>query len=432
MAMAAIFGDGLHDDTTGIQALLDTGAPCVALPPPQAFYLISRPLVLHSNQELRLDRWSEVRLAPKSNCHMLTNDDYEKGNRNIAVTGGIWNGNNLQQAPNPQMVAAHDVREPGRVRRMAMPVDWPSDPVTGKPQPLDHNAPWHPKRYWGDLTRFVNVRGFSMVGVTFKDPVTYAMHAAKLVDFTFADITFDFNEGNPSPNNMDGLHFDGGCRFGRIANVHGACYDDMLAFNAEDGTEDSPFMGPISDIEVDGVFAERTHSCARFLSNGSRIANITIRNVHGTFYRYAFGFTHYFPERPLRGVFDALSFENLFIAKALPLESDWNCCPDWGLFWGEGRGDLSSIRVVGLHRIEETTPTPCFEFARDFTIGRMSIEHCTVENRHASPVDFIRNDGQIGSLFLRDVSLRSADGAGPVAEIAGGGRIDRLVRDGEE
>ena len=87
---------------------------------------------------------------------------------------------------------------------------------------------------------------------------------------------------------------------------------------------------------------------------------------------------------------------------------------------------------AGFHRIEETTPTPCFEFARDFTVGRMSIEHCTVENRHASPVDFIRNDGQIGSLFLRDVSLRSADGAGPVAEIAGGGRIGRLVRDGEE
>jgi len=422
-----LWGDGIHDDTAAIQAQLDSGASLIYLPPPKAFYLISRTLVIHSGQELRLDRWSEIRLAPKSNCPMITNDDYKKGNCRIAITGGIWNGNNREQAPNPQMVTADGKLQGDGVRRMPMPEDWPLDPVTGR-QELLAEVPWHPKRYWGDLTLFVNISDFAMTGVTFKDPVTYAMHAAKLVHFTFSDITFDFNEGNPSPNNMDGLHFDGGCRYGRITNIHGACYDDLLAFNAEDGLVDSPFMGPISDISVDGVYAERCHSCARFLSNGSPITNISIRNVFGSFYRYAFGFTHFFPERPNRGVFDALFFENLCISKALPLPSDWNRCPDWGLFWFEGCGDAGMITVSGLKRVETTTPTPSFEIEDNFTIEQLVAEHCVTDNHLESPLDFISNAGKIGKLVVRDNVMRKGQG-GAVTELTNTGSIDTLVRE---
>lgn len=427
MAAYQLYGDGIHDDAPAIQAMLDSGTTLCALPVPKAFYLITRTLVMHSSQELRLDRWSEVCLAPKSNCIMLTNDSYECGNSRIAVTGGIWNGNNLEQAPNPQMVTLHGELKGDGIRRMPMPKDWPLDPVTGTQRPYEP-VPWHPRRYFGETMRFINIRGFTMRDVTLKDPVTYAVHSAKLTDFSFENIAFDFNEGNPSPNNMDGLHFDGGCRFGRISNVRGACYDDLLAFNAEDGIAESPYMGTISDIEVDGIYAERCHSCARFLSNGSSISNISIRNVFGSFYRYAFGFTHFFPQRPKQGVFDALSFENLFISKALSLESDWNRCPDWGLFWGEGNGRIGSMRVTGLKRVENTTGTPSFDFERDFAIEQLCIEQCITENHLPQALCFIRNAGRIGKLVLANNIIRAGEGAGTVTELVNSGTIEHIAQ----
>ena len=56
-------GDGVYDDTAGIQAVLDSGAPVVYLPPPPQHYLISKTLRVHSGQTLQLDRATVVRLA---------------------------------------------------------------------------------------------------------------------------------------------------------------------------------------------------------------------------------------------------------------------------------------------------------------------------------------------------------------------------------
>ena len=59
-----LVGDGVADDTAAIQARLDSGAPCVYLPPPKRHYRISKTLRIGSGTELRLDRFSVVRLAP--------------------------------------------------------------------------------------------------------------------------------------------------------------------------------------------------------------------------------------------------------------------------------------------------------------------------------------------------------------------------------
>jgi len=59
-----LVGDGVADDTAAIQARLDSGMSCVYLPPPAKHYLISKTLKIGSSQELRLDRFSVVRLAP--------------------------------------------------------------------------------------------------------------------------------------------------------------------------------------------------------------------------------------------------------------------------------------------------------------------------------------------------------------------------------
>lgn len=434
-----LYGDGIHDDTSAIQEMLDSGISCVILPPPKAYYRISRTLRLHSFQELKLDRWSVIKLAPASNCPMLTNDDHVNGNRNIAITGGIWDANNLEQAPNPQMVVdaselpppieehLDDIDHPAgaNFKRLAIPVNYPAEPTAGKPMSWEavRNFAYRSDRYYGIGMRFVNVDGFEMTSLTLRNPVTYAFQAGALRNFTIAHIVFDFNEGNPSPNNMDGLHFDGFCRNGYIADLKGACYDDLLAFNAEDGICDSPGFGPIENIVVDGIFADRCHSAARLLSCGSRIRNITISNVHGSFYRYAVGLTHFFPERPACGQFDDIVLENFHISKALPLPSDWNRCPDWGLIWAEGISNIGTLKITGFHRSEETTGTPCFEFESTTKIDSLILDDISVENCLPEEVELLHNDG-----IIRNLRLGARHIVGDVREIGGNGTICRKVQ----
>ena len=102
-ALPPLAGDGATDDTAAIQARLDSGTSCVYLPPPAKCYLISKTLKIGSDQELRLDRYSVIRLAPKSDCPMIENRGYVGGSdKRIAITGGIWDMANLDQSPNPQ------------------------------------------------------------------------------------------------------------------------------------------------------------------------------------------------------------------------------------------------------------------------------------------------------------------------------------------
>ena len=57
-----LVGDGTHDDTTALQALLDSRRALVYLPAPPKHYLISKPLRIYSNQTLQLDRFTVIRL----------------------------------------------------------------------------------------------------------------------------------------------------------------------------------------------------------------------------------------------------------------------------------------------------------------------------------------------------------------------------------
>jgi len=173
---ADIIGDGLHDDTVGIQALLDAGTSAVYLPPPPKEYLISRTLRLHSGQTLRLDPFTVIRLAPRSDTVMITNDDHDKGNESIALIGGIWDMDNRQQAPNPF-------------------------PAMGQ---AALTTPYDPARFIGVLMRFNRVRNLTLQGLTLRDPTTFGAQLGNLYQFTVRDITFDYRhhlqgDGQQSP-----------------------------------------------------------------------------------------------------------------------------------------------------------------------------------------------------------------------------------------
>ena len=58
---------------------------------------------------------TRVKLAPKSDCHMLVNRNWRSGDRDIAVIGGIWDLDNASQSPNPHQ-GRHCWTRPARRR----------------------------------------------------------------------------------------------------------------------------------------------------------------------------------------------------------------------------------------------------------------------------------------------------------------------------
>lgn len=379
-----LYGDGIHDDTAAIQARLDSGASCVYLPPPVKHYLISAPLKLHSEQELKLDRFTRVLLAPHSDCVMVTNADRENGNTRLALTGGIWDFDNTNQGPNFML------------RHIADP-----------PLPeIPAGMPYDPEFYRGEAMYFENVSNMVVNGITIRNPATYSIQFCKLSYFIINDVEFDFTTWNPCKANMDGIHLDGLCHHGKISNVRGTCFDDMVALNANDG-RCAAYQGAISDIDIDGIYCEYCHSAVRLLSTGAELKRVTIRNVHGNFYRYGIGLTHFFANRPTRGVFEDIVIADCFCAKADQPTGEglpWKLDPLPLIFCDE-RIDIGKLSITNFCREEYTADIPAMIIQPDCHIRNLVIRDCRQANNLDTPLTFLENNGTVDTVVLENIQL---------------------------
>jgi hypothetical protein len=278
-----LVGDGIHDDTTAIQALIDSRRALVHLPAPPKHYLISKPLRIHSNQTLQLDRFAVIRLKNGSDCLMITNDDHEHGNENVALVGGVWDMHNEGQS----------LSEYQKTRI------W--------------KGTYDPASYLGVLMRFNRVKRLTLRSLTLKDPVTFSTQLGNLTEFTIEDITFDHNLKR---TNMDGIHVHGNSRHGRITNLKGATNDDLVALNADDAGIFEMSRGAIEDIAVDGVWATDGYTAVRLLSAGSPIRRIRLANIFGTYRYNAVSFTNHKVHPGTESVFEDVSISGLFCAKS--------------------------------------------------------------------------------------------------------------------
>jgi len=379
-ALPPLAGDGVADDTAAIQARLDEGLSCVYLPPPKGHYVISKTLKIGSGQELLLDRLTRVRLAPKSDCPLLENRCYASGtNADIVVTGGVWDMDNLRQSPNPAQtkdvrVLSPKVHTPGYFIGMAM--------------------------------RFCHVDGLTVRGLTIRNPTTYGIEFGHVSNFLVDDIAFDYKTWNPIPLNMDGVHFDGFCHHGKISNLRGTCFDDLVALNANDGIC-SPEEGPISDVDIDGLYADYCHSAVRMLSAGAPLSRVTVRNVHGRFYCYTIGLTHYFPEKP-RGRFDDIVVEDIFASKSLvPTECGGQSYRGpMEIIHLQGPIDVGNLTVSRLHRDESCLPTATIGLEPQSTIENLTVRDCRMVNRLEKPIRFLLNRGRIDNIVTNNIVFR--------------------------
>jgi len=153
-------GDGLTDDTQAIQAMLDARIETIYLPPPKNCYLISKALRIYSNQTLKLDPNTKIRLADNAHDYLLVNANPDSGDKNIRIIGGIWDGNNARQTCEYRK----NIRN--------------SSPLT---------------TYMGCGMFLMNIENLWLEGLTIKDPETFGVHLAKVRMFTVKDIVFDYN-----------------------------------------------------------------------------------------------------------------------------------------------------------------------------------------------------------------------------------------------
>ena len=393
-----LYGDGIHDDYPAIQEMIDSGVCEVSLPAPKKHYLISQSLVLPSNFRLVLPRFAEIRLAERADCVMLRNrwTDIEmdpslpplEGRHqiwyfareispapehrceNIEVIGGIWNFNNKQQLPNPLRT-------------------------------LDFGG----KHYTGFGMLFFNVQNLKISNLTLKDPVNFALTLDVISYFTVEDITFDFNYGNPDALNMDGVHLDGHCHHGMIRNLKGACYDDLVAINAHEG-----YAGPITNIEIDGLYAEDCHSAVRLLAVQEEEKNIHISNVFGTYYQYCIGLTKFYKDET-KGGFDAITIDNVYTSKAIRYEDRYaqiKSSKIYPLIWIQNDVKIKNLTLRSIHRREYNVPIETLYIGKGYPIDNLIIDDLTVEDHTGEKYPVIVNDGEVKNLVLSNIRTGNA------------------------
>jgi hypothetical protein len=378
-----VVGDGVHDDTVGLQALLDSGKTNVQMPAPPVCLLISKTLKIHSGQTVAFDRHAVIRLADGSDQIMVTNANHDQGNENVSLLGGIWDMNNLHQS-------LTEYQKERKYRQL----------------------PYDPHRYLGVLMRFNRVKNLCIRGLTLKDPVTYGMELGNLRQFTIEDITFDYNMKR---QNMDGVHVHGNSRWGRVANLKGTTNDDLVAFNADDPGYFEMSRGPIEDVSVDGIFAENGWTAVRLLSAGSPIRRIQLANIFGTYRYNIVSFTNHrshpgsastFEDISIRGVFCSKSGTNV---KFDPLQPGW---PGHALIWIATPAVVKNLTISDFHRTESVWPSENINIAEGVTVESLQLNNVSLVNRTAAPMDLLTNRGTIECLSMVNVYV-GAEGGKP-------------------
>jgi hypothetical protein len=334
---------------------------------------------------------------------MVTNDDLDNGNEHIVISGGIWDGNN---AKNPR-------------------------------RPMPRNGE-NPRTFFtGSTMLLMHVKHLLSEKATLKDPEKFGINLAACRKFTVDGITFDYNALRP---NMDGLHVHGGSSEGRITNLKGNTYDDMVAITTEDREYEQITRGPINDILIDGLWADNCFRAVRFLSSESPVRRISISNIYGSYYRNAVAFTHWILPVRETSCMEDITISNIFCAKATEPERVGNLGREderkrFAIIDCEGLLTLDNITVSNVVRREwmpEAGAT--FRIQRGTRIGTLRLYDIQHINKTGAPLTFFRNDASIFRLLTGGVIIRG-DKAANV--LTGEGRIlnrngDFIVEDEQE
>jgi hypothetical protein len=212
---------------------------------------------------------------------------------------------------------------------------------------------------------------------------------------------------------MDGIHLEGGCCYGRITNLKGACHDDLLALTSTDS-----LWGPIHDIEVDGIFAEHSHSAVRLLSRGLPVKNISIKNVFGSFYVYGIIMSRHVEVEGERGTFENISVENFYgsICKGTVDVKGNNCA----LIHIMSGLDMKNITFKNIVREENNCYLPTIKIYPNNTVDSLVIDGIHQTIAEGNTVIPLESEADIKRLEIKNIF-------GGECKIQG--KIDKLITD---
>ncbi len=243
-------GNGTVDDSNAIQKALLCGGEIHI---PKGDYRVSKTLKIGSDTRIVADSKARIfhceKNPKKRGDFLITNADFENGNENISITGGVWDGNFDGKNNN-------------------------------KPSDLFDKNGWS-----GTVINFFNVKNLKLSHMEIANSVVYHTRFCKIDGFEFDDISFS---AKCLAFNQDGLHFGGECKNGVVTNIRavtkGETNDDLIALNADDSTERVENLdlicGDIENITFKNLYAEDCHTGIRMLSVHSNIRNIKFENVY--------------------------------------------------------------------------------------------------------------------------------------------------------
>ena len=351
-----LYGDGIHDDTAAIQAMLDR---CGTVRVPDGFYLISKPLMIHSNTHLILSQSATLHLADGANCSLMDNDGLysDEVDSHITIEGGIWDGNHVAQT-------RQKIPNEGR----------PGD--ENEDQPCDKQT-YISNVYTVFMIRLIHTEHLTVRNVIFKNPTSYAIHIADAKYFYVENVCLEYDLSLP---NMDGVHIQGPARFGSIRNIRGNANDDHVALCANGTIRSEITRGDIEDVDIDGIYCDNGYTGVRLLSRGDAIRNIHISNIHGEFRFYAVSLTHHYPLRADKPVL----LENIHISDIYASKSRAECGENMrgvvkkgALIWFEKGIVCRNVTIENVYRNERNpdTQAPTIRISEDVVAQNLQIRN---------------------------------------------------------
>ena len=362
---------GGTDDTQFIQEILDRAPMLGSLKLVVDGAILVSGLKVHSNTTIEcLAGDCGFFLADHSDQPIIRNADpslTERKNRNIAFIGGTYNGNGAKQV--------HDV----------------------------------PGKGWTTGFALFGIEQVTFRNLTISNAATFALLMTNWERAVFENIDLD---NHTKLHNQDGLHLCGPGRFLSMRNIRGVTGDDFIALNADDGHADwnqagefvrnntfgpHASFGPITDVDISGVFIDGAENAIRILSRQSRVDRISIRNVQGSFRKYGFFLQ---PHWRQGGDCGRITFENIDMR---PVEPDYGPLPF--VFFLAGHFEHLTLR--NLQSYLPVDSRPVIWVMPHAVIDVLSVEGMQIYQKdpRSAKTPVIQVDGQVDLLEVRDVTL---------------------------
>jgi len=381
---------GGTDDTALIQSILDRAPKLGSLKLVVDGAILVKGLKVHSNTTIEcLNRGCGFYLANNANVPLIANATPQpegRADRNLSFLGGTYNGNAGQQ-----------------------------------------DKKFHPDFGWLGAFALHGVEQVLMRDVSITNSRTFFVYLTNWRRVVFENIYLNLDD-SLKPSNQDGIHVQGPGEFLSIRNLQGKAFDDMLALNIDDLQGDwnsegrfvraakSNFgtyagIGPVSDVDVDGVVADDCAQVIRILSRASRLDRVSIRNVKGTYRDFGVWITPYFREG---GNIGRLEFENIDLRPVAPRAYDY--VPPF-LFWIAGKMEQVTLRNISSHAPIDDRPLVWIQ--PDAKIDRLLLDGLNVHDprQEIGHAPLIRADGRIALLQVRDVVVQRPQAKAPAGSL---------------